>query len=616
MLASRNPTLFGAIGEGLVGGTSAYTSLQKQTADQLKQRFDIAKSVFKGPTLNTKGQWVWEDTRDGAMLTQDEYQSRMRSFLGGAGVSSTALPAAPAATSAAAPKREEPAAVTTARTVVEQPAPQREPAARPAAVTPPATAPVVAEEERREPPAATATPAVPSEGTRPQSVLEMRQRALENDALWRNTDPSRNPRVLLPQVNSLDQTIKKLEEDAAEANRLAAIASERNPEQGRVYQGQATNFLGQAERLRKERDEKMTAAQKSIDDAIALDVKAAEARTAKDVEREYTEEYDPLTGAKVQMPPGQRLPRPTAPEPTEEQRNAPRVATVDEKTGQLVLARPIAPANGGRLVPNLPEGARITSMPKEAEDQMAIDQQFMKDFLEKAPDVSKARERYAALVSAFKLFESGSTAGIRGGWAAIAQTFGLPDIAQKIAIGDPEGIQWVEKIGPNLVLADLKAATPRFAQSEFMTLQDKGTPEPNKLPRVNFQMVKEGLASLNRADAFMQAWQRASQEEGWRSPSAYYAVWSKANPNDVFLRAAERQMGNFAGMPLPKAEEWTPGAIYVVPPNLAGEQRTFFEKRGLKAGDTFQYGGSDAPPDRVVVPIPKQQLYSIPSMRQ
>ena len=129
-------------------------------------------------------------------------------------------------------------------------------------------------------------------------------------------------------------------------------------------------------------------------------------------------------------------------------------------------------------------------------------------------------------------------------------------------------------------------------------------------------MVKEGLASLNRADAFMQAWQRASQEEGWRSPSAYYAVWSKANPNDVFLRAAERQMGNFAGMPLPKAEEWTPGAIYVVPPNLAGEQRTFFEKRGLKAGDTFQYGGSDAPPDRVVVPIPKQQLYSIPSMRQ
>jgi hypothetical protein len=624
MLASRNPTLLGAIGEGLVGGTSAYTGLQKQTADQLKQRFDIAKTIFKGPTMNSKGEFVWEDTRRGDMIDQAEYERRYSEFMRGAGTGGSALPSQPPV------RREEPSAVTTARDVVVQPAPQREPAraatttppaaaAGPAAaVTPPAAAtPVVAEGERREAATASTTPAAPAaatEETRQPTILEMRRRAFENEALWANTDPSRNPRVLLPQVNALDQTIKSLEEQAAEANRLAARASERNPQQGQIYQGQATNLLAQAERLRKERDDKSTIAQKSIDDAVALEVKAAESRTAKDVEREYTEEYDPLTGAKVQLPPGQKLPRPTAPQPTEEQKRAPKEATVDPKTGQLTLARPVAPAGGGRLLPNLPEGARITGMPKEAEDQMALDRQFLEDF--KLPAVNKALDRYLALVNGFKTFESGATANTRGGWASLAQTFGLPDIAQKIAMGDPEGIEWVNKVGPNLVLADLKEATPRFAQSEFTTLSDKGTPEPNKLPGVNFQMVKEGLAALNRTKAFILSWDRASREEGWRSPSAYYNEWSRLNPPEAFLKAAERQMGTFAGMKLPKAEEWTPGAVYVVPGNLAGEQRAFFEKRGLKAGDAFQYGGEDAPPDSVIVPIPRQQLYSMPAVRR
>jgi hypothetical protein len=149
-----------------------------------------------------------------------------------------------------------------------------------------------------------------------------------------------------------------------------------------------------------------------------------------------------------------------------------------------------------------------------------------------------------------------------------------------------------------------------------MTLQEKGTPEPNKLPQANFQMVKEGIATLDRTDAFMQAWQRASQEEGWRSPSAYYAAWSKANPIEKFEQSAERQMGNFAGMPLPKSSEWAPGAVYVVPKSLSAEQKAFFDKRGLTAGDAFQYGGAEAPPEQIVRKIPKQQLYSIPAMRQ
>jgi hypothetical protein len=69
-------------------------------------------------------------------------------------------------------------------------------------------------------------------------------------------------------------------------------------------------------------------------------------------------------------------------------------------------------------------------------------------------------------------------------------------------------------------------------------------------------------------------------------------------------------------MPLPPSSEWTPGAIYVVPNNLSGSQSAFFRSRGMKGGDTFQYGGSDAPPDLIIRPIPKRQLYSNPAMGQ
>lgn len=104
MLSSKSPYLLGAVGEGLVGGTGAYTALQKQSADILKQRFDIARNVFRGPVMNEKGEFVWEDTRTGEMLTQSEYQRRFNAFLTGRG-GDPSLPAGqpPRADRAAAP---------------------------------------------------------------------------------------------------------------------------------------------------------------------------------------------------------------------------------------------------------------------------------------------------------------------------------------------------------------------------------------------------------------------------------------------------------------------------------------------------------------------------------
>lgn len=616
MLASPNKTLAGAIGSGLVGGATAYEGVQKLNADQIKQRYDIAKSVFRGPVMNSKGEWTWEDTRTGEMLSQPEYQRRYSGFVGG--MSST-----PSASAEAAPKAE-PSVTATAKKVVSEPAPEVAP--KPVkAVSPPA--PAAGEATGATTPAAPAAPAAPAvaakkaeaQAPKQENVVGMLKSAYDNTSLWENVDASRNPRILLPQVAQIDAKIAQLEAQAQQSNDLAAAAADRNPDQGKLYQARAQALLTQSGLLRKERDDKAAAADKALRDAIALQSEEAKLRLTKNIEREAAAEKAP-SGETVLMPQGAQMPPATAPAPTEAQKSAPKTAQVDPATGQLVLARPVAPAGGGLIVPNLPPGAKVTEISPTAKNQNAMDEQFQKDFMEKAPSVGQARQRYMGLVNAFKMFESGSTEGTRAGWAAILQTLGYPDMASKFAAGDPAAVQWVEKTGPNLVLDTLKAATPRFAQSEFTTLQNKGTPEPNKLPQANFQMVKEGLATLNRTDAFMQAWQRASQEEGWRSPSAYYMAWSKANPPEAFEKAAERQMGNFAGMGLPPASEWTPGTVYVVPNNLSAKvdpktgksQKSFFEERGLKPGDAFQYNGPDAPRELIIKPVPKQQLFSTP----
>jgi hypothetical protein len=605
MLASPNKTLAGAIGSGLVGGTGAYTGLQKQQADQLMKRLEMSKGRFKGPTLQGD-QDMYLDTIVGDYVTEAEMGRRQGQFIG-AKVSGTAM-GAPAQSSTPGGTAGADAVVTARKAITEE-----APAIQPRA---PATVPPAKKEEAAAPAAAPSVPK-PAEPD-PNRILskpEMIAAVRRDESLFQHLPEDRRPLSLEAEAKRLEDEGKAYLRQSQEEARRSGL-TKGSDERGRL-EAASKRFADLAKDRREEAAKRREEANNLFEGAIASQLKEAEARIAKTVERDFAEEIAP-SGEKVRLPPGVKMPPVVAPEPTPTQQAAPKVAEVDPKTARLVLARPVAPAGGGLIQPtNLPPGTKVSEISTAAKNQSTMDEQFQKDFMEKAPSVGQARQRYMGLVNAFKLFESGSTETKRAGWAALAQTFGAPvEIVQSIASGDPAGVQWVEKIGPNLVLETLKAATPRFAQSEFMTLQDKGTPEPNKLPQANFQMVKEGLATLNRTDAFMQAWQTASQEEGWRSPSAYYAAWSKANPIEKFEQAAERQMGNFSGMPLPKASEWAPGAVYVVPKSLSGEQKAFFDKRGLKAGDAFQYGGAEAPPDQVIRPIPKQQLYSIPAMRQ
>jgi hypothetical protein len=608
MLASPNKRLLAAIGDGLVGGTGAYTALQKQNADLMKQRFDIAKSTFRGPIMNSNEEWTWEDTRTGEMLLQPEYQRRYHALVGGSAMPGSTY--TPADTGDVAPppvRRGPPSIVDAAKDTISGPPPRLEPRAVPK----PAPKPVP--EAEPEPGAASNIEKPVAKASDEKTLQQLRVEALEDAKNWEGSDASTDPRILLPQVADLNGQIKQLEQQAERQNALARKTAERNPQQGGIFQGNATALMAQAERLRKERDDKVTAAQKAIDGAVQFAVKEREARIAEGVKRDFAPEIT-STGEEVLLPPGAQMPRAAAPKPTAAQLAAPKVAAVDGQTGQLTLARPVAPAGGGliQMDPNLPPGTKLKTISGAAKNLEEVDKKFLEDITEKAPAIVQSQQRLNSLVNAFKLFQSGSIEGNLAGAAAFAKSFGYPELAAKIASGDPEAVQWVQKTAPNLVLDTLKAATPRFAQSEFNTIAREGVPEPNKLPGANFQMVKEMIAMMNRNAAFTASWKRASQEEGWRSPTAYYEAWKDANPLKAFEKAAERQMGNFAGMPLPPSSDWTPGVNYVVPKDLSPSQMSGFTKMGLKAGDIFRYNGRDA--EQAISAVPRQQLYSTPGM--
>jgi hypothetical protein len=87
MLASQRPTLGGAVGEGLVGGASAYTGLQKQQADieKAKAETGLTKAqtsrarIFIEPTTNTR-MLIYADpvTGNERMISLTEAQARIK----------------------------------------------------------------------------------------------------------------------------------------------------------------------------------------------------------------------------------------------------------------------------------------------------------------------------------------------------------------------------------------------------------------------------------------------------------------------------------------------------------------------------------------------------------
>lgn len=317
---------------------------------------------------------------------------------------------------------------------------------------------------------------------------------------------------------------------------------------------------------------------------------------------------DPATGAKYVGGSGQPVPTPLGgASATPGNAPAPTPFSVDPETAAVHTSIPAAPAGGGYIVPNLPRGAKLTELPEATKEQMTTDGEFQKEQIAVARSTPVALARTQALAQAFKNFESGALVNHQEAAATLALALGQPKIAKMALAGDPAAVQWVEKEGVNSVLDTLKAATPRFAQSEFNKIAETGTPNPTNQPQSNHEMVAEMLALSERNKDFLTDWQKAKQQ-GWSSPSAFYTAWSDANPLNGYIKAAQRQIGNFAGMPLPDSKDWAAGAVYVAPKQMTPATGALLKKYGVQPGAMFRYNGRNA--SQPVVPIGKSEAFS------
>ena len=275
MLASPNKTLAGAIGSGLVGGTTAYTEMQKQNADQLMKRLQFNKDRFTGPVL-INGEERYKDTVHGDWVDEATMQGRLSSFSGERKLAPVPAPA-PAPLSPAA------SAVTTAKEEIGAPKPKIEttgkPPAAPAATQEagmPAPTPAAAAEAPKQLATAQAstTPAQPT-GEKPAddimapppSKLQLMNQARQNAALFADVPENRRP-------DYLEREARRLQTEASEyqrqADKFAADAAKlaKNPTVQTQYTNEATRLTSLATARRTEADQKNQAANAALESAI------------------------------------------------------------------------------------------------------------------------------------------------------------------------------------------------------------------------------------------------------------------------------------------------------------------------------------------------------------
>jgi len=605
-LGAGSPTVGGAIGKGLTAGAAAWMAQQKQAEDIKNQ---IATRGQEQEKIGLAGREL--GLKESQIQRQLGAAQNIAKILGG---------------DIAAPK------ITAQQSTV-----GLKPPARP-------TAAGLQPQDEYGPVGATglAPAGTPAGGLAPAGVQGAQEMTSAAQNFWDNVNPESNPSFLFNRAAQLDsaaiaagidpaasdpaQQAKYFELANATRQRAAAILDKG---QVALKNGDVAEIPGFAKTQANIVATKAAAeaqAQKNIALGMNPQIAAAEAeakariqlQTQPEIERakriaeeEVKFRFTPEVG-----PGGEEIINPNAPPPgavpTDAQippaappANRPEKASFDDNN-HLITAIPSAPPGGGYQVVKQDPGSKIVKQTALNKNLAADDAKFIEDVIVKGSKIDDALQRFYSMQNGFKLFESGSKEESLAGWAALAQSFGMPDLAQRLAGGDASAVQIVQKNVPAEVLNALGAVNSRFAQSEFTTMTTKGSANPSSLPDANFSIVTDGIAPLERQKAFLRDWAQA-QKEGWQSPAAFFQVWSEANPLSQFQIAARRKAGNFKGMDIPSASDWVPGAIYVVPKNISDQkQKSELAKMNLNPGDLFKFNGRNAP----ITKIPANKKFS------
>jgi hypothetical protein len=573
MLASDKYRFSQRIGEGLVGGTAAYGKQQEFQQKNEQQAQQIAQNAalmgLKGKEFGLKEQEFSLTQRTQAIQIMQQLQkiNLGRQMAGQPELSaddyfkqvgaSDLLPAAkaPAAASTAAP------AVT--------------PSAPAGGLKPPASAaPTTGGTETGAPAAGLQPPAVAPQPVAPQpAATGTAGMPTAKDPFWSNVDQQDNLPFLERNWNLAMGT-----GDTATANMITQNIN-RIKSSGMVSAGG-----------------KMVPIPGFAETQAALD--AAKETAKKEAGLDYIEQigpggerFIPALAKKQQGTTSNIPPASTGAGHVEPAGAAPQKAVIDQKTGQVNGSIPAPPLGGGYPMSKQP-GA---TGPTYAAQRLAKnDEQFEKDFMEKTQTMDTAIERLDQMANSFKMIHSGAMEDKLKGYAALAASYGDQKLAARILggqVGAVAAAQLIDKNKVNLVLDTLKAANPRFAQSEFLKLSDVGSPDIAIDPTANHGMISANKGMMEWSRQFTRDWEKA-KEAGWQSPSVFFSEWSQLNPLSTFQESARRRMGTFGGMELPPANEWIEGAVYHVPKGLKGPQAEQMGRAGLKGGDTFRFSGN------------------------
>lgn len=267
-LASPNPTLLGAIGQGGLTGVKTYSDLIKVRNESMKYNMDMIKDRFvtlDGQTYQDR--WGVLPPMDRSEMGAYVKQTLSRSGLGGglAGAPDFAVKAPTVeAPSVAAPAVDK--AIETAKTVTTESKPK------------PDEEPTKSVEEAGQSAGQTL------DFSKAKSETEIKQMILNNPDSWKGVDNNLNPRWLY------DQAAKQRE--AMQAYQAQAAAAASNP----FGQANVERLKTLAENARISMDDYNKRADTALTSASASAI--SEFNKMNELSRETTEVVDPVTGAK------------------------------------------------------------------------------------------------------------------------------------------------------------------------------------------------------------------------------------------------------------------------------------------------------------------------------
>jgi hypothetical protein len=642
MLASPNKTLAGAIGSGLVGGTGAYTEMQKQNALQTKQRFELAKDLFKGPVEGDDKKLYWRHVPSGKLVPQEEYERLYSDFVrGSAGTPRSTAPSSdtPAVATARSVIAEEPPKPIKAPTV--PPASAAATAEAPAPVTPPV-----------QPPAA----AAPVQGEAPlKNKAQIKNEMLANPQAWADAPPEGNPILLRQKAAKMESEVAELR---AKARRIATTMPENTTE--------GTRLTAEANQLDNNRKEYIDRSNQILNDAAELaydrQLKLSQGRIAQEIGRGKVPTTpsvklpEGMTVAEAETNPdrlGDRIKfnmdnyaelkargeideanKYLAAADKDRDRLATLIGTefttssdtvykinpqapvynvtkpkalpadyksnIDPNTG-AVVSKPISefvgyPETGGHPVDPQLIGKKVIvkeGTDKKKTNSIAQSNEAEKEFVNGAEKAQEAIATTLKFSTAAKILEAKGANTTKAEMSNLARGLGLDLLADQILSAKDETAAFIAlKTNVDQAIQQASAAFPRITQNEFAVTKKEATASIDAPFGASYSLAQTQMARALWQNALLSDWEKEKRMSGTTNFNAFRDVWQRAHPKGMFEESAARALGNFKGQDLPKKTEFTEGVVYVMPKN-AGTTKLgeAFIKKGLRPGDLFVMNG-------------------------